>query len=91
MTRAVLDQVSEWVAAHREESILEWADWIRQPSVSSDGTGFPAATEYGAELVRRSGLTPEVVETAGRPLVLGTSPDGPAGTPHVLIYGHYDV
>lgn len=91
MTRAVLDQVSEWVAAHREESITQWADWIRQPSVSSDGTGFPAATEHGADLVRRSGLTPEVIETGGRPLILGTSPDGPPGTPHVLIYGHYDV
>lgn len=91
MTKALLDRVSEWVAAHREESIRQWADWIRQPSVSSDGTGFPAATEHGADLVRRSGLSPEVVETGGRPLILGTSPDGPAGTPHVLIYGHYDV
>jgi len=90
-TRAVLDRVSEWVAAHREESITQWADWIRQPSVSSDGTGFPAATEHGADLVRRSGLTPEVIETGGRPLILGHSPDGPPGTPHVLIYGHYDV
>ncbi|MGH3217961.1 MAG: M20/M25/M40 family metallo-hydrolase [Streptosporangiaceae bacterium] len=87
----VLDRVSEWVEAHREESVIQWADWVRQPSVSSDGTGFPAATEHGAGLVRRSGLTPEVVETGGRPLILGTSPDGPAGTPHVLIYGHYDV
>src|SRR5262252_9535330 len=90
-TRAVLDRVSEWVAAHREESITQWADWIRQPSASSDGTGFPAATEHGADLVRRSGLTPEVIETGGRPLILGHSPDGPPGTPHVLIYGHYDV
>jgi acetylornithine deacetylase/succinyl-diaminopimelate desuccinylase-like protein len=91
MKPAVLDQVREWVAAHREASIAEWADWIRQPSVSSDGTGFPAATAYGADLVRRSGLTTEVVETGGRPLILGTSLEGPAGTPHVLIYGHYDV
>jgi acetylornithine deacetylase/succinyl-diaminopimelate desuccinylase-like protein len=91
MTRAVLDRVGEWVTVHREQAIGEWADWIRQPSVSSDGTGFPAATEYGADLVRRCGLTPETVETGGRPVILGTSPDGPAGTPHVLIYGHYDV
>jgi acetylornithine deacetylase/succinyl-diaminopimelate desuccinylase-like protein len=91
MTRAVLDQVGEWVTAHREQAIGEWANWIRQPSVSSDGTGFPVATEYGADLVQRCGLTPETVETGGRPVILGTSPDGPAGTPHVLIYGHYDV
>jgi acetylornithine deacetylase/succinyl-diaminopimelate desuccinylase-like protein len=91
MTPTVLDRVSEWVTAHREESIREWADWVRQPSVSSDGAGFPAATEHGAGLIRRSGLTAEIIETAGRPLILGTSPDGPPGSPHVLIYGHYDV
>jgi acetylornithine deacetylase/succinyl-diaminopimelate desuccinylase-like protein len=91
MTQSVLDQVGGWVAAHREDSIREWADWVRQPSVSSDGTGFPAATHHGADLVGRSGLTPEVVETGGRPLILGTSPAGPSDRPHVLIYGHYDV
>jgi acetylornithine deacetylase/succinyl-diaminopimelate desuccinylase-like protein len=91
MTRAVLDQVGDWVRTHREQVIGEWADWIRQPSVSSDGTGFPAATEYGTDLVRRCGLTSETVETGGRPVILGTSSAASSGTPHVLIYGHYDV
>ena len=93
--RDVLKRVGDWVAAHREECVREWADWIRQPSVSSDGTGFPEATAYGAELVRRCGLAPEIVQTGGWPLILGTAPDGhpsPDGQhPHVLIYGHYDV
>jgi acetylornithine deacetylase/succinyl-diaminopimelate desuccinylase-like protein len=99
--REVLARVSEWVAAHQEECVREWAEWVRQPSVSSDGTGFPEATAYGAELVRRCGLAPEVVETEGRPLILGTAPGEPTEpreptepteqAPHVLIYGHYDV
>lgn len=88
--QAVLARVGQWVALRREELIGEWADWIRQPSVSCDGTGFPAATSYAADLVRRCGLAPEVVETGGHPLVLGTA-DGPSHAPHVLIYGHYDV
>ena len=83
-----LEQVGQWVTAHRDESIRELADWIRQPSVSSDGTGFPAATSHGAELVRRCGLTPSIVPTGGWPAIFGTSS---AGVPHVLIYGHYDV
>jgi acetylornithine deacetylase/succinyl-diaminopimelate desuccinylase-like protein len=92
----VLARVGEWVAAHRDECVRELADWVRQPSVSSDGTGFPAATDYGAELVRRCGLTPEIVPTKGRPLILGTGQTGTAatgqtGAPHVLVYGHYDV
>jgi acetylornithine deacetylase/succinyl-diaminopimelate desuccinylase-like protein len=79
------------VASHKGEAIREWADWIRQPSISSDGTGFPGATEHGADIVERCGLVSEVVQTGGWPMILGTSPAGPPGTPHVLIYGHYDV
>jgi acetylornithine deacetylase/succinyl-diaminopimelate desuccinylase-like protein len=88
------------VAAHREECVSEWADWVRQPSVSSDGTGFPEATAYGAELVRRCGLTPEIVDTEGHAVILGTAILGSAilgsagqnrAEPHVLVYGHYDV
>ena len=88
--QAVLARVGQWGAARREELIGEWADWVRRPSVSSDGTGFPAATSYAADLVGRCGLAPEVIETGGHPLVVGTA-DGPAHAPHVLIYGHYDV
>jgi acetylornithine deacetylase/succinyl-diaminopimelate desuccinylase-like protein len=88
--QAVLTRVARWVDARHDELIEEWADWIRQPSISSDGTGFPAATAYAADLVRRCGLAPEVIETGGHPLVLGTA-DGPPDVPHVLVYGHYDV
>ncbi|MBO0835351.1 MAG: M20/M25/M40 family metallo-hydrolase [Actinobacteria bacterium] len=96
----VLAQTARWVGEHRDELISEWAEWVRQPSVSSDGTGFPAATSYAADLVRRCGLEPEVLETAGRAVVLGTSvvgtpvvgtSNGARRAPHVLIYGHYDV
>jgi len=88
--QAALTRVGQWVVARRDELIGEWANWVRQPSVSSDGTGFPAATSYGADLVRRCGLVPEVIDTGGYPLILGTA-DGPPDAPHVLIYGHYDV
>jgi acetylornithine deacetylase/succinyl-diaminopimelate desuccinylase-like protein len=87
----VIAELERWVTAHRDEAVREWAEWIRRPSVSSDGTGFPAATDYGADLVRRCGLLAEVVETGGWPLIVGSSGSHPAGAPHVLIYGHYDV
>src|ERR1700683_1792378 len=61
--RTVIAELERWVRAHRDEAVREWAEWIRQPSVSSDGTGFPAATDYGADLVRRCGLLTEVVQT----------------------------
>ena len=87
----MIEELERWVAAHRDEAVREWAEWIRQPSVSSDGTGFPDATGYGADLVRRCGLAPEVVPTGGWPLVVGTCDGGAGDAPHVLIYGHYDV
>ena len=87
---AVIDELDAWVDAHRAEAMSLWADWVRQPSVSSDGTGFPAATEHAARLLAGCGLTPEVAGGPGLPVVFGTA-DGPADAPHVLVYGHYDV
>ncbi|SDH48532.1 Acetylornithine deacetylase/Succinyl-diaminopimelate desuccinylase [Lentzea fradiae] len=83
-------RVGAWVRERDGELLAELAAWVAQPSVSRTGEGMREAAEHGAELVRRSGLTAEVVPTAGWPVLLGTAP-GPPGAPHVLIYGHYDV
>jgi acetylornithine deacetylase/succinyl-diaminopimelate desuccinylase-like protein len=86
-------RVRNWVAGRRGELLAELASWIGQPSVSSTGQGFPEATDYAVELVRSCGLEPRVIQTPGRPVVLGElgAADSPPGAPHVLIYGHYDV
>lgn len=42
--QAVLARVARRVDVRHDELISEWADWVRQLSISSDGTGFPAAT-----------------------------------------------
>lgn len=86
----MLDKLAHWVDAHRNEVLETWAQWIRQPSVSSDGTGFPAATDHAARLLESCGLTPTIAGGPGLPVVFGTA-DGPPDAPHVLIYGHYDV
>jgi acetylornithine deacetylase/succinyl-diaminopimelate desuccinylase-like protein len=86
----VLEKLTDWVDAHRDEALALWADWIRQPSVSSDGTGFPDATQHAARLIESCGLTAEIADGPGLPVVFGTA-EGPPGAPHVLIYGHYDV
>src|SRR4029077_9939806 len=39
---------------------------------------------------REMGLTPEVIETSGQPLVYAESPPV-LGKPTALVYGHYDV
>lgn len=86
----LVGRVRDWAREHRDEAIDELAGWVAQPSVSRTGEGMPEATRYGVDLLRRCGLEPQVVQTPGWPVLLGTAP-GPAGAPHVLIYGHYDV
>ena len=71
----------------------ELYDFLRIPSISTDGDhagDVRAAAEWLADRVREAGLTAEVIETPGHPIVLGEwrgAPDAPT----VLIYGHYDV
>ncbi|MFI9812933.1 M20/M25/M40 family metallo-hydrolase [Saccharothrix variisporea] len=84
------ERVGAWVREREPELVAELAAWIAQPSVSRTGEGMSGAVAHGVELLRRSGLTPEVVETGGWPALVGTAP-GPPGAPHVLVYGHYDV
>jgi acetylornithine deacetylase/succinyl-diaminopimelate desuccinylase-like protein len=70
--------------------VTELADYLRQPSISVTGEGIGEMRDLAAAEMRRAGLETTVVPTAGHPAVMGRV-DGPAGTPRVLIYGHYDV
>jgi acetylornithine deacetylase/succinyl-diaminopimelate desuccinylase-like protein len=78
------------VDAHRDEVIERLLDYLRQPSVSATGEGFPEATDRAAREMELAGLRVDVLDTPGRPAVLGRR-DGPPGAPTVLVYGHYDV
>lgn len=80
----------ELVQGRKDELIAGLMAYVSHPSVSMTGEGFPAATDVAVEEVRRAGLTPSVLAGKGRPLVVGHRA-GPAGAPHVLLYGHYDV
>ncbi|MEU8918166.1 MULTISPECIES: M20/M25/M40 family metallo-hydrolase [Streptomyces] len=80
----------ELVQGCQDELIAGLMEYVSHPSVSATGEGFPAATDIAVEEVKRAGLTPSVLVGKGRPLVVGHRA-GPAGAPHVLLYGHYDV
>ena len=66
---------------------------LRIPSVSADTerhADVRRAADWVAGQFRRLGLTTELIETSGQPLVYAESPPVP-GQPTVLVYGHYDV
>ncbi|WP_238607297.1 M20/M25/M40 family metallo-hydrolase [Amycolatopsis sp. Poz14] len=83
-------RIESYVEQYRERHEAELAEWIAVPSVSATGEGMAEAAEFACELLRRSGLEARRVETGGWPLVVGRA-DGPPGSLHVVIYGHYDV
>ncbi|MEN1680485.1 MAG: dipeptidase [Planctomycetota bacterium] len=74
----------------RQERLMEL---LRIASVSADSRhagDVKLAAEWVAERFRSMGLVPEVVPTAGNPIVYAESPPVP-GAPVALVYGHYDV
>ncbi|MSR21300.1 MAG: dipeptidase [Gemmatimonadetes bacterium] len=71
----------------------ELYDFLRIPSISakSEHDGDTRRTaEWLAARLTDAGLTSELVETPGHPIVLAEWRGAP-GAPTVLIYGHYDV
>jgi len=89
-----MSDVLGFVASNLGRFRAELYDFLRIPSISAksehDGDTRRAA-EWLAEKLTSAGLSSEIVDTPGHPVVLaewrGAGPD----VPTVLIYGHYDV
>jgi len=85
---------AKYVTDNRERYETELAEFLRIPSVSTDGghaDDVKAAAEWLAEKIREAGLEDaEVVATDGHPIVVASHITDPSA-PTVLVYGHYDV
>ena len=80
----------------REQSRFkdELFDFLRIPSVSTSSEhkgDIQATAQWLADRMREAGLTPEIMETPGHPVVLGEWREAGPDAPTLLIYGHYDV
>jgi acetylornithine deacetylase/succinyl-diaminopimelate desuccinylase-like protein len=88
-----LNQVLDYIDAHRAQFQADLTELLRIPSVSAD-PAFAAEVRRAGEWVRSHlqslGLTAELIETGGHPIVYAESPPAP-GKPVALVYGHYDV
>ncbi len=88
-TQAVLDRIDREKADYLEQL----KDFIRIPSISTDPAykdDVLRCANFVAEQMRQAGLTAELIESDGYPLVYGEWLGAP-GKPTVLFYGHYDV
>ncbi len=93
MTTPQLQNIEKFLEENRDRFEEELCDLLKIPSVSTDSnhTGDMRTTaEWLRSRFAGMGLTTEIVETDGHPIVWAESPDV-EGRPTVLIYGHYDV
>lgn len=85
-----LDEYLQQQATRFEDDLCEL---LRIPSVSADSRHKPdvrRAAEWVQGQFSGLGLTTQIFETAGHPIVYAESLSAP-GAPTVLVYGHYDV
>src|SRR6187397_30097 len=88
-----MNDIEEYLASHSQQFEDDLCALLRIPSISADRerhADVRKAADWVAGQFRGMGLTPEVIETSGQPLVYAETPPVP-GKPTVLVYGHYDV
>jgi len=89
-----MPDVLAYVASHLDRYRSELYDFLRIPSISAKSEhddDTRRAADWLSERLNDAGLTSELVETPGHPLVLAQWRDAGPDAPTVLIYGHYDV
>jgi acetylornithine deacetylase/succinyl-diaminopimelate desuccinylase-like protein len=85
--------VLDTLDANLDASLERLYGLLRIPSISTD-PAYAAECRRAAEWLvadlKTIGFEASVRDTPGHPMVVGHH-EGPAGSPHVLFYGHYDV
>jgi len=78
-----------WVAAHQKQIVGELVDLLAIPNVAADKENIRRNANHLVEILRARGFVPELLETAGNPLVFGELKV--AGAQRTLLfYSHYD-
>jgi acetylornithine deacetylase/succinyl-diaminopimelate desuccinylase-like protein len=85
----LVSDVTAYLDAHQSEHLERVRTFVRQPSISADGTGITDMAGLVARTIRDVGGSAEVVPTEGHPVVLGRLDAGARRT--LLFYGMYDV
>ncbi len=85
--------LSDVLDAAADRHLEELVQWLQIPSISSDtsrAADVRRAAEWLVDKFTAAGLTVEMIETDGHPMVLAeTQPI--SGAPVIVVYGHYDV
>ena len=90
---SVLSPVLERLDQSLDQSLDRLFDLLKVKSISTDpayAADCRKAAEWLVADLKTIGFDASVRDTPGHPMVVAHH-DGPAGAPHVLFYGHYDV
>ena len=89
-----MNNAVNFARTHQARFLEELFEFLRIPSVSARSEHDPdtrRAAEWFADHARSAGLSADVVETGGHPVVLAEWREAGDDAPTLLIYGHYDV
>jgi acetylornithine deacetylase/succinyl-diaminopimelate desuccinylase-like protein len=86
----VINNVHKHIESMQEQDLNTWKKLVAQPSVSAQNIGVRECSQMVKALMEDCGLTTQVFETPGQPILYGELITNPAA-PTVLFYGHYDV
>ena len=90
---SVVDPVLDILDADLENSLARLFDLLRIPSISADpahADDVRRAAEWLAADLKTIDFDAAIRDSTGHPMVVAHG-TGPAGAPHMLFYGHYDV
>lgn len=88
---AGLEDVITRIADDADRSIEWLVEFIRRPSRTGEVGEVRECGDWIVGVLRESGFEAELVDPGhGAPVVLATQA-GPPGSPHLLLYSHYDV
>jgi len=86
---SALDRIHRHLDENFDRHLERTRAFVRQPSISADGSGMAEMAQLVAGQVREAGGEAEIVPTPGYPVVYGEINVGAPKT--LLVYGMYDV
>ena len=83
------EAINSYIDAHLDDYIEELSELLKIPTVSAQKRGIPETVEMVKAMLEKRGLTVQIYETAGNPVVVGRGSGKSDKT--LMYYNHYDV
>ena len=86
-----IEDVLTHIDSSADQDLAKWAELVAQPSISAQDVGVRECAEILMNIMEQSGITSQLYETQGNPVVYGEVLSDLSDAFTILFYGHYDV